>query len=86
MNKTKIDPRSAAKKAKDAAFAKIPPAAIASPLQFIWSNTPKVAITSTDGKVLGYEPSPEYKRARVAAYRGNGALVKSIARSVALEA
>lgn len=82
MTKTKIDPRSANKKAKDAAFAKLP-AIICKPLRFIADNTHRNAIYSPIGELLGFEPSPEYKGARIAADRGNGAMVKSIANKVA---
>lgn len=40
MTKKKLDPRSAAKKAKDAAFAKLAPGIICKPLRFIRNNTP----------------------------------------------
>lgn len=86
MTKTKTDPRSEAKKAKDAAFAKLPANLIISPLKFILCKAPKLPILGTRGEIIGYELSPEYKRARIAADRGNGDLVKSIARAVALAA
>lgn len=77
---TKIDPRSATKKAKDAIYAALPVAIIIKPLRFINANTAKVAIKSPTGEVLGYAPSPEYQQARIAADRGNGIFVKTVAR------
>ena len=82
-NDLRIDPRSPRKRAKDAAFAKLPPAIICKPLRFIADNTHRQAIYSPTGELLGFEPSPEQKRARIAADRGNGVLVKVIANQVA---
>lgn len=78
------DPRSAIKKAKDAAFAKLGPAKVCKPLRFIRANTDKVAITGPLGEHLGWDDSPEYKAARATADLGHGAQVQAQARAIAL--
>ncbi len=85
MNKTKIDPRSAAKKKKDAAYAKLPPAIICRPLQLIAQRT-MVKVTNPATGHDHWEHGPEYKRARIKASRGDGGFVKQMARAVAAAA
>lgn len=82
----KIDPRSAIKKAKDAAYAKLPPAKILKPLRFIRANTERLAITNQAGEVIGFDDSAAYKAAREDADRGHGAYVQAQARAIALAA
>lgn len=84
MTKKKLDPRSAAKKAKDAAFAKLAPGIICKPLRFIRNNTPRVEIKDPLGKVVGFDYSPQYKAARAAADKGAGGFVQAAARRLAL--
>ena len=81
---TKIDPRSPAKKAKDAAYAKLGPALILKPLRYIAANTAKYPITGTTGEVLGYRESLTTQTAREWAKCGNGLKVKALARKIAL--
>lgn len=78
----KIDPRSATKKAKDAAYAKLPPAIICKPLRFIGEHTNKLVDDPAGGRRI--ELSPEYLAAKDAAKRGEGDYVKRIAHRVAL--
>lgn len=58
------------------------PAIICKPLQFIRERT-MVQVTNPSTGHTHWENGPEYRRARIAADRGNGALVKSMARSLA---
>lgn len=81
----KIDLRSPKRKAKDAAYAKLPAAIICKPLQFIGHRT-AVKVTDPVTGIDRWEPSPDYKLARVAADHGNGAYVKHVARRVAATA
>jgi len=71
------------KSQKRAAFAKLPPAIICKPLRFIGDNTACTMKEDPITKLPVRVPSAEYQRARKAADRGNGALVKGIAREVA---
>ena len=84
MTKKKLDPRSAAKKAKDEAFAKLAPGIICKPLRFIRNNTPRVEIKDPLGKIVGFDHSPQYKAARAAADKGAGGFVQAAARRLAL--
>lgn len=78
----RIDPRSPKKKAKDAAYAKLPAAIICKPLQFIGANTPSTVVIDPVMGIPTRVPSPEFRRARHAANRGDGAFVQAMALSV----
>lgn len=78
-----IDPRSPAKKRKDAAYAKLPAAIICKPLQFIGNNTPSTVKEDPITKMPVRIPSPEFHAARDAASCGNGQFVKFMARRIA---
>ncbi len=84
MTKKKLDPRSAIKKAKDAAYAKLPAAIIFKPLRFIRDNTPRVNIKDPLGNIVGYDDSVEYKAALRSAKFGAGASVQADARRLHL--
>ena len=82
MTKKKLDPRSALKKKKDAAYAKLPAAIICKPLQFIRQRT-MVKVTDPATGHSHWANGPEFSRARVFADRGDGAAVSSMARTLA---
>lgn len=82
MTKKTFDPRSAIKKAKDAAYAKLPPAIICKPLQFIRQRT-MVKVTNPATGHSHWANGPEFSRARNFADRGDGAAVQSMARNLA---
>lgn len=78
----RIDPRSPKKKAKDAAYASLPPAIIFKPLQFIGNNTPSTVKEDPITKMPVRVPSPEFEAAREQANLGNGLFVKGMARRI----
>ncbi len=83
MAKAKQDPRSRIKKLKDAAYAKLPPAIICKPLQFIAKvHPPQKVINPVTGNA-DWVASPEYMAAREAANSGDGGFVKFLARRAA---
>lgn len=83
MTKTKTDPRSPAKKAKDAAYAALPPVRIVRPLKFIDEATGSF-VRSPDGRG-SWQASRAYIGAWHSARAGKGLAVQSLARSLAGE-
>ena len=82
MSNKYLDLRSPKKKAKDAAYAKLPPAIIFKPLQFIGNNTSSTVKEDPITKMPVREPSPEFQAAREQADLGNGSFVKAMARRI----
>jgi len=81
MTKKKILPR----RAKDVAFAALPPAIICKPLRFIREQT-AIKVTDTATGTEHWAPGPEFERARKLADVGDGGAVQSMARRLALAA
>ncbi|WP_019573421.1 hypothetical protein [Curvibacter lanceolatus] len=85
MPKTKIDPRSAIKKAKDSAYAKLGPAKILKPLKFIREAVGVYVLIPGTGQ-KEWVDGTAYHEAKHNANSGRGAAVQTAARKLALVA